>query len=316
MFKKLDDYLRSVGRYLAVKDGADDILAEIRSHILDKAETDFGDAGDASVAKVLASYGNPRAVAERYLEGTQIIAPSLKRYLLGYTGLVFAAHATLSFLCLLFGTSLFLFPVVFIPRMSFSEFLFSLPMYFVCDLGLVGLFLYFVTQNKKNIALPWPKYLGGERDIQEPHRPQLGGLAGGIAGCALILAAILRYHTILFQVILPPGRIEPLLNPEAALFYSWLVFACAAIDTIALGIRFFWNSYAVLFAKNTLILIMWIVIWNGAVQARFVHLGNFDMRWIYLGTLAVMTVLTAGAFLNSLFHLRPKAGTQAKSGGR
>lgn len=114
---------------------------------------------------------------------------------------------------------------------------------------------------------------------------------------------------------MPPGRIEPLLHPEAALFYSWLVFACAAIDTIALGIRFFWNSYAVLFAKNALILIAWIVIWNGAVQARFVHLGNFDMRWIYLGTLAVMTVLTAGAFLNSLFHLRPRAGTKGKSGG-
>jgi hypothetical protein len=42
MHENLEKYLREISHYLAVKQGADEILAEIRSHILEKAERESG----------------------------------------------------------------------------------------------------------------------------------------------------------------------------------------------------------------------------------------------------------------------------------
>jgi len=111
--------------------GAADVLLEIKSHILEKAESEFGEASEESVEKTLANFGSPRAVTEKCMEGTEIISPALKKYLLLYTGILFAFHAVLGIISLVFKRSMLVFPFLFIPEMSVAEFFFFLPMAFV-----------------------------------------------------------------------------------------------------------------------------------------------------------------------------------------
>ncbi len=64
MFEKLEAYLEEIGHFLAGRQEREEILSEIRSHILEKAEQEYGQATEASLAEVLAAYDPARRVAE------------------------------------------------------------------------------------------------------------------------------------------------------------------------------------------------------------------------------------------------------------
>lgn len=91
-FKRLEDYLEEIDHYLVVEKGGEEILSEIRSHILEKTENEYGELTEESVGKTIAGYGSPRQVAEKYLEGYQLIAPTFKKHLFLYAGILFAVH--------------------------------------------------------------------------------------------------------------------------------------------------------------------------------------------------------------------------------
>jgi hypothetical protein len=64
MFEKLDAYLEEISHFLSGRKEREEIRSEIRSHILEKAEQEFGAVNEEALDKVIASYGPARRVAE------------------------------------------------------------------------------------------------------------------------------------------------------------------------------------------------------------------------------------------------------------
>ncbi len=93
MSDKLEAYLEEISHFLSGRAEREEILSEIRSHILEKAAEGPGRSRDAAIEKAIAAFGPARQVAEKYLDDRPIIAPAYKRYLFRYTTLLFAAHA-------------------------------------------------------------------------------------------------------------------------------------------------------------------------------------------------------------------------------
>ncbi|MGC9384046.1 MAG: HAAS signaling domain-containing protein [Kosmotogaceae bacterium] len=151
--KALEKYLEEVKTYLVVDNPKkrEDLLMEIKSHIIEKAENKYGKADEESVKKVIEEYGTPREVGSRYSEEKTIIAPHYKNYLFMYTGIAFAIHLGLRLFGLIAST-------LGNEQLSAWEGLLELvsliPTTFIFDFGLVALILYFVTKynNKAELA--------------------------------------------------------------------------------------------------------------------------------------------------------------------
>jgi len=151
MFEKLDTYLDEIGHYLADSKEKQEIIAEIKSHILEKTEEEYGEITDITIERIIETYGKPQQVAEKYMDDYQIIAPTFKGHLLRYTAVLFAVHFTLTVFAFIFKTRMLILPFFYIPKMDNFQALFYFPMIFIYDLGLVGIILYFVTQSRKDI---------------------------------------------------------------------------------------------------------------------------------------------------------------------
>ena len=65
MSEKLEAYLEEISHFLSGREEREEILSEIRSHILEKAAREHGQVSDASLDKVIAAYGPARRVAEK-----------------------------------------------------------------------------------------------------------------------------------------------------------------------------------------------------------------------------------------------------------
>jgi len=100
---KLETYLEEISHYLSGRAEREEILNEIRSHILEKAASGGGGSlSDEAIAQAIAALGPARRLAERYAEDRPIIAPAYKRYLFRYTTLLFAIHTVLIILAVIF----------------------------------------------------------------------------------------------------------------------------------------------------------------------------------------------------------------------
>ena len=312
MHKKLEDYLEEIDHYLVVKEGKKEILSEIKSHILEKAQQEFGEVTEESLGKVIDYYGSPKKVAEQYLEEFQIIAPSLKKYLFLYTGMLFSFHFGLTVLSVIFNWgNVMIFPFFFIPEMGFIELMYYLPMALVYDIGLVGLFLYFVTQSKKDIKLFWPRFKASAPGIPEKERaqPKIIYLALMLIGFSLVIFAYLRFHT-LFFVSLDFKSPESLLNPEASKWYSLFVITVIACEITGYVFRFFTQSEWVPLVINAFYLVLVWIIFNNPIDNAYAGIRgtdldfvNFVFRGIGVFVLVVFTVCAALDFLKSLIRM-------------
>lgn len=151
--KALENYLDEVKTYLVMDNPKkrEDLLMEIKSHIIEKAESKYGKSDEEAVKKVIEEYGTPREIGSRYSEEKTIIAPHYKNYLFMYTGIAFAIHLGLRLFGLIAST-------LGNEQVSAWEGLLELvsliPTTFIFDFGLVALILYFVTKynNKAELA--------------------------------------------------------------------------------------------------------------------------------------------------------------------
>src|SRR4030065_1623071 len=109
MPNKLEAYLEEISHFLSGRAEREEILSEIRSHILEKAAEGPGEFTDAAVEKAIAAFGPARKVAEKYLDDRPIIAPAYKRYLFRYTTLLFALHSFLTVFAVAFKQDFILF---------------------------------------------------------------------------------------------------------------------------------------------------------------------------------------------------------------
>jgi hypothetical protein len=158
MFEKLEAYLEEISHFLSGPEEREEILSEIRSHVLEQAEQEFGAVTDESLDRVIAAYGPARRVAEKYVDGRPIIAPAYKRFLFRYTALLFALHSLLTVVAVvIIKKSLIFFPILYVPSMDPFEALFYLPTAFLFDFGVIALVLYLITQSKREVRLPWPR---------------------------------------------------------------------------------------------------------------------------------------------------------------
>lgn len=238
MFKRLETYLEEISHFLSGREERQEILSEIRSYITEKAEQEFGQVTESSLDRVIAAYGPARRVAEKYLDGHEIIAPAYRRYLFRYTALLFAAHSILSIVAVVFKESFIFFPVLFVPSLNPFELLFYLPTAFLFDLGLVTLVLYLITQSKKEVRLPWPRI---SVDLDEVKKP--GATVGRLFGftamavlTGLALFVYLRYGAVFFVDFGSASR-RPIFTPEAGQWFSLLLIGLLALSTIGLAVR-------------------------------------------------------------------------------
>jgi hypothetical protein len=238
MFEKLEAYLEEISHFLSGRAEREEILSEIRSHILEKAEREFGEATESTLGKVIAAYGPARKVAEKYLVGSPIIAPAFRRYLFRYAALLFAFHFILTWAAVAVHKSFLVFPLLYLPSMGPFEALFYLPMAFLFDLGAVTLVLYLVTQSQKDVKLPWPRFSLDLDEVKVPRRT-MGRILGLIAMASLTGVALyfyLRYKTIFF-VNLDFARHRPIFTPEAGSWYSLILIGLWALTTISLAFK-------------------------------------------------------------------------------
>ncbi len=247
MFEKLEAYLEEIGHFLSGREEREEILSEIRSHILEKADQEFGAVTEASLDQLIAAYGPARRVAEKYLDGRPIIAPALKRFLFRYTALLFAFHFALTVAAVAFKKSFLMFPILYVPSMGPFEALFYLPTAFLFDLGVVTLVLYLITQSKKEFKLPWPRFSVDLDEVKASGRT-IGRTVGRIIGLAVMasLAGVAiylytRYQTI-FLIKLGSGEYRPIFTPDAGQWYSLILIGLWTLGTISLALKLVTSS--------------------------------------------------------------------------
>jgi hypothetical protein len=256
MSNKLEAYLEEISHFLSGRVERDEILSEIRSHILEKAAAEHGGTGDDAIDKAIAAYGAPRRVAERYVDDRPIIAPAYKRFLFRYTSLVFTMHAALTVLAVFLKKELVLFPLLYIPRLGVFDALMYLPAAFLADLGAVALILYVITQSGKDVKLPWPK-LGVDLDEVTPKPKSFWVSRIATAAGAVIMLAITDFalylfarHRTIFFVNLDWNNPRPFFTPGAGRRLSIIVIALFAVSTMTLLIKLFTRSRWVDVASN------------------------------------------------------------------
>jgi HAAS len=258
MFEKLEAYLEEISHFLSGREEREEILSEIRSHILEKADQEFGFVTNESLDRVISAYGPARRVAEEYLDGRPIIAPVFKRFLFRYTALLFSLHLILTLVSVAFiRKNLLVFPLIFIPSMNPFEAVFYLPTAFLFDLGVVTLVLYLITQSKKEVKLPWPKYSVDLDEVRSPG-PTVGRIIGLLAMAGLTGAAIylfIRFQTI-FLLKFKSSEFHPIFTPSAGRWYSLILIGLWGIGTISLAVKLMTSSPWVDAVKEGLSLIL------------------------------------------------------------
>ncbi|MFA4947689.1 MAG: hypothetical protein WC674_04155 [Candidatus Krumholzibacteriia bacterium] len=302
MHENLEKYLKEISHYLAVKQGAGEILAEIRSHILEKAERESGGFTADSLDKTIAGYGRPRDVAAKYMDGDEIISPTFRKYLFRYTAMLFAIHFVLTVLAVSFRTSIIAIPFFFIPKMSAFWAVLYLFMALVYDFGVVALILYLVTQRKGDVRLPWFGVRLARRGESGLKKPRPAVLAMLIVIFGILLYVFVRYHTLFFYTV-NGSRPETLLNPAASVFFSILLLAALACDIIGYWIRFLFNTAWVTLVQNTIALLILWIIWNSPIKPEYKTVPGIDLSVVGGGFILFLIVVTVIRLLRSLVRV-------------
>lgn len=245
MHKKLENYLEEISHFLSGREEREEILAEIRSHILEKAEQEAGPAGEAALEKVIAAYGEPRRVAEKYLDGRPVIAPALQRHLFRYTALLFAVHFVFILFAVIFKKSFIVFPFLFVPRMGVIGAVFYLPMAFLADFGVVALVLYFISRSGREIKLPWPKFALDLDEVKPADAKTAASKIATMVGAGIMLALtglavnLFVTHRTIFFFTTNFGKFRPLFMPGPGRLISLAVIATLAAGTVGLIVKAF-----------------------------------------------------------------------------
>ncbi|MCU0640379.1 MAG: hypothetical protein MUF59_11020 [Candidatus Krumholzibacteria bacterium] len=302
MNENLEKYLDEISHYLPGGRASKEILAEIESHILEKAQREHGSLTPESIEKTIDGYGPAQEVASKYVEGQEIISPKFKRYLFRYTALLFSLHLALTLVAAWFRTSIIALPFFFIPRMPLWALFIYLPMAFVYDFGVAALILYMVTQRGRVSRLPWFGVPAGRRGESGLAKPKPAVLAMLIVIFTFMLAVFLRYHTIFFYSI-NFSRMESLLDPASSIFFSILFLAAVACHVACYWIRFLINSAWVLLVEDGIVLLILWLAWNSPIKPQYKTAPGTDLATVGGIFLSILIVITFFSFIRNLVRL-------------
>ncbi|MFC2156373.1 hypothetical protein ACFLT9_00920 [Acidobacteriota bacterium] len=301
MFEDLDKFLEEIDHFLVVQEGRQEILDEIRSHIEERAEDEAGQITVESLNIAISKYGSPQQIAAKYAGDYQIISPTFKKYLFRYTAILFVVHLSFIFLASVLKTNVYLFPFFFIPRLDIIHILNFIPMALIYDLGLVGVILYFITQRKKEIRLPWLnlKFRDSDKQIPRLPKPKPWGLLLMIIGYGAALAVFVKYKT-LFFASLNPGSPQSLFGPVATVWYSLALLFVFGLPVLSYMLRFFLNSYWIELVKYALILVVFFLVINIPIADAFSVMTHPDLKTMGIVIISIFACLAAYEFLKTL----------------
>ncbi len=318
-YKVLEDYLKEIDHYLVVKEGKDEILSEIKSHILEKTEYETGKITEETLKTTIENYGTPRAIAEKYMEGFQIISPVYKKYLFLYTGLLFTVHYLLIVISTFMNQEIVLFPLFYIPILEvnsqiWTKLILYLPMTFLYDFGLICLILYFVTQNRGEIKLPWFE-INLSRIIKKPvkkEKPQVYILGIMLLASLTVIFIYIRFSTLFFLTV-GAGKTTSLFNEDVSKWLSLSVIFIFLLETLHYSIRFFIDLEWTKLIKNGIVLIILWFISNLPIESALVDFPAIDLNAICTIALLLLTILATINFIKSLIEVivsRKKKGSK------
>jgi len=308
MSDKLEAYLEEISHFLSGRAEREEILSEIRSHILEKAAEGTAGGGDAAVDEAIAAFGPARKVAERYLDDRPIIAPAYKRYLFRYTTFLFAIHAALTVMAVVFKKDFVLFPFLFMPKLGVIEALMYLPTAFLADLGIVTAVLYFITQSGKDVKLPWPKFAVDLDEVKPPKKSFWLDRVATAVGAVIMLAItdfglyVFARHRTIFFANFDWDNLRPLFTPGPGRRISLIVIAMFALSTMALLVKLFTRSRWVDAASNVVTLGLIGLLLRQPFDNLFVPeiAGRFSPRIVTWGKYSVLFTLLFIALMTTI----------------
>lgn len=301
MYDELEKYLEEIDHFLVVPEGRGEILDEIKSHILERAEDETGQITDESLMMAISRYGSPQQVASKYVGDYQIISPTFKKYLFRYTGILFVLHLFLIVIASLFKTNVYLFPFFFIPQLDIIHVLNFIPMAFLYDLGLVGVVLYIITQKKKEIRLPWVKlrFIRANGEVPEKPKPKPLILLLLCILYGFVLYIFIKFGTV-FLYTLNWSEPKPIFGPIASFWYSLALLFVFGVAVAAYLIRFYWNSRVLDLIKYALFLGVFFLIINIPIADAFSVVDYPGLKTLALVFLCFIAVLWGYDFLKTL----------------
>ena len=278
MDKNLNIYLEEIDHYLILKKGKKEVLAEIESHILEKTEKDFGEISEENIQKTINLFGSAKEVAEKYLDGFQIISPSYKNYLFRYTWILFAIHYSLKIISDDFNLSFNFFPFDLSIKINgfinkFMQLLSEAPITWIYDFGIVALILYLITQSEKEINLIWPQFVVSKFKIKtlplnKPSRLKIGIIAGLLI---ISLLVYFKFNTLFFMTVNLHQTPEPLFATAFSQFMSLLVIGLIFFELICSIMPYFFKTYLINLINNSVYLIVAIFLLNNPFKEIFIH---------------------------------------------
>jgi hypothetical protein len=310
MDKNLNIYLEEIDHYLILKEGKKEVLEEIESHILEKTEKDFGEISEDNIQKTINLFGSAKEVAEKYLDGFQIISPSFKNYLFRYTWILFAIHYFLKIISDDFNLSFNFFPFAlsiktneFINR--FMQLLFEAPVTWIFDFGIVALILYLITQSEKEINLIWPQFVVRKFKIKTLPLSAPSKLKIGIIASLQIISLLVyfKYNTLFFMTVNLHQTPEPLFATAFSQFMSLLVIGLIFFELICSIIPYFIKTYWINLINNSVYLIVAIFLLNNPFKEIFANPSLNALKPIGLLIIIGIIVIVVLDFFKALISM-------------
>ena len=310
MDENLKNYLEEIDHYLILKKGKKEVLKEIESHILEKTEKDVGEISEENIQKTINLFGSTKEVAEKYLDGFQIISPSFKNYLFRYTWILFAIHYSLKIISDDFNLSFNLFPFALSIKINefinrFMQLLSEAPITWIFDFGIVALILYLITQSEKEINLIWPQFVVSKFKIKTlplkaPSRVKIGIITG-----LLIISLIIyfKFNTLFFMTVNLHQTPEPLFATVFSQFMSLLVIGLIFFELICSIMPYFFKTYWINLINNSVYLIVAVFLLNNPFNEIFIRPSLDVLKPIGSLILIVIIVIVVFDFFKALISM-------------
>ncbi len=293
--------------YLVTDESKDDILAEIRAHIVEKLEQENDGENEEEIKRVLEEFGDPQDVAASYSENKHIIAPHFRNHLFMYTGIVFAIHIGLYLLSMIVGRGLWVLPLGEVTVESIFQLASMIPRAFVFDFGLVAVILYFITQSGAKVKLGWPE---GILKKEKKHS-SLTRLFGIAVQVAIVAAGVLILQSEVLSTwverITEWGTESASVNvvvSEPAMYYGLLIITgLFAINVAAELIKLLEKSGIIdIVSGFTGLIFMWFVATRLVADAVFDVSEELNAA-ISIGFRAFLSIVAVVIIIDLIIHI-------------
>jgi hypothetical protein len=315
----LRDWLEEVAVHLPRRERRD-VLLELESHVLDRAEETAGpDPDEATIRAIVESLGEPARIASSYGGDRYLVGPGVYRAFVLYTAILYVVHMMMILIGVATGARIHLFPARITSDAAFPTWfeLFGVAVHAALfDIGLMVVI--FALATRAGTVLRTPNLVFRVR--RSPRAALSRALLAG-----LVIVALLFLRDLVF-VVAEEGRVHSILTPALTPRLPWLV--AYLVLTVAKEI-----AYAVRGETRLTLLLDAIVLAAGAALLAVLAVGpplvafpeglkslaplqprvnTLLLRVTQLLFIAAAVTLAAG-MVKRLFRLRQVAGSRLSS---